>query len=270
MQQHTHYYYQAMEPTNQLIDDGGDQDYIRALPAQHEAIDLTFAMKGWAVPRAVFLTFRYDRRLISTSIYFKQCSPFKSFYIHTHIIAEITKQHNTSYHTMSYKAGIVEAIQELKDRTGSSTIALKKIMQGKLPADKKWQNTIFLSTLKKAVTDGDFVQVKNSYKLSADFKKALAKKEKDAAKKDAAPKAKKPATKKKPAAKKTTAASKKTAPKKKAAAKKTAASKKTAPKKKAAPKKAPATKKSAPKKKASAKKAAPKKKTSTKKKAAKE
>ena len=87
---------------------------------------------------------------------------------------------------MSYKAGIVEAISELKDRTGSSMIAIKKVMQEKLPKDKKWMNATFLSSLKKAVADGDLVQVKNSYKLSADFKKSLAKKSKPAPKKKAA------------------------------------------------------------------------------------
>ena len=73
---------------------------------------------------------------------------------------------------MSYKAGIVEAITELKDRNGSSSIAIKKHMQEKLPKDKKWMNATYLASLKKAVADGDLVQVKNSYKLSADFKKA--------------------------------------------------------------------------------------------------
>ncbi|KAL7535415.1 hypothetical protein ACHAWF_005160, partial [Thalassiosira exigua] len=58
----------------------------------------------------------------------------------------------------------------LKDRTGSSSIAIKKHMQAVMPADKKWSNAIFLSTLKRLVADGDLVQVKNSYKLSADFK----------------------------------------------------------------------------------------------------
>jgi histone H1/5 len=92
---------------------------------------------------------------------------------------------------MSYKAGIVEAIAELKDRTGSSTIAIKKVMQEKLPKDKKWMNATFLSSLKKGVADGDFVQVKASYKLSAEFKKSSAKKVTAAAaatKKAAAPK----------------------------------------------------------------------------------
>ena len=53
---------------------------------------------------------------------------------------------------MSYKAGIIEAIQEHKDRTGSSSIAIKKIMQAKLATDKKWMNATFLAALKKGGT----------------------------------------------------------------------------------------------------------------------
>ena len=71
---------------------------------------------------------------------------------------------------MSYKAGIFAAIAELKDRTGSSSIAIKKHMQANLPADKKWMNATFLSALKKAVADGDLVQTKASYKLSPAYK----------------------------------------------------------------------------------------------------
>ena len=83
---------------------------------------------------------------------------------------------------MSYKAGIVKAISELKDRTGSSSIAIKKHMQANLPADKKWMNAAFLKALKDGVEAGDFVKVKASYKLSAAFK------EKSKPKKKAAPK----------------------------------------------------------------------------------
>lgn len=166
---------------------------------------------------------------------------------------------------MSYKAGIIEAIQELKDRNGSSMIAIKKFMQSKLPQDKQWQNGTFLSALKSAVAAGELVQVKNSYKLSADFKKKIAK---PAAK--AAPK--KTTAVKKTATKKATA-TKKTAPKKKATtAKKAAAPKKEATKAKAAPKKKATTAKpkAAPKKKATTAKAkaAPKKKAAAKPKAA--
>lgn len=89
---------------------------------------------------------------------------------------------------MSYKAGIIEAITELKDRQGSSMIAIKKFMQSKLPAEKKWANAIFLNSLKSGVAAGDFVQNKNSYKLSADFKKKLAKADKPKVVKKAAKK----------------------------------------------------------------------------------
>ena len=90
---------------------------------------------------------------------------------------------------MSYKAGIVEAITELKDRNGSSMIAIKKYMQAKLPKDKKWQNATFLQALKSGVAAGDFVQHKQSYKLSAEFKKKAKKSSKAPTKKaKAAPK----------------------------------------------------------------------------------
>mmetsp|Transcript_9208 Transcript_9208/g.17238 ORF Transcript_9208/g.17238 Transcript_9208/m.17238 type:complete len:147 (-) Transcript_9208:167-607(-) len=139
---------------------------------------------------------------------------------------------------MSYKAGIVKAIDELKDRSGSSMIAIKKHMQANLPKDKKWMNSTFLTALKSGVASGDFVQVKNSYKLSPEFKK-----------------------KRIAAEKKASAPKKKAAPKKKVVPKK----KKTAAKKKVAPKKTSTKKKTAPKKKTT-KKVASKKKTSTKKK----
>ena len=121
---------------------------------------------------------------------------------------------------MSYKAGIVKAIADFNDRTGSSMVAIKKHMQNALPGDKKWANTVFLSALKSGVAKGDLVQIKGSYKISPEFKKKLAAAEKKAA-----------------------------APKKKTAPKKVAPKKKTAPKKKAAPKKKVVKKKkTAPKK----------------------
>lgn len=155
---------------------------------------------------------------------------------------------------MSYKAGIVEAINELKDRNGSSMMAIKKLMMGKLAKDKKWMNATFLAALKSGVKSGELVQVKNSYKLSADFKKAIVKKTTKAAADEAAPKKK--AVVKKPKA--TPAA--KTEPKKKV----------TAPKKKATTTAATTKKPKAPKApKATTEKkekAAPKKKTEPKKK----
>mmetsp|Transcript_13503 Transcript_13503/g.19318 ORF Transcript_13503/g.19318 Transcript_13503/m.19318 type:complete len:149 (+) Transcript_13503:59-505(+) len=145
---------------------------------------------------------------------------------------------------MSYKIGIIKAISDLKDRTGSSMQAIKKHMQGALPSDKKWANTTFLTALKTGVASGDFVKVKGSYKLSQDFKKKLA----DAAK---------PKKPKKVTPKKKVAPKKKSAPKKKVAPKK----KKSVPKKKAAPKKKTSSKKKSAPKKTSSKKKITKKKT---------
>ena len=65
-----------------------------------------------------------------------------------------------------YKVGIIAAITELKDRTGSSRQAIKKHMETDL---QPWDNSIFLQTLKDMAAAGDLVQVKSSYKLSADF-----------------------------------------------------------------------------------------------------
>ena len=65
---------------------------------------------------------------------------------------------------MSYKAGIITAITGLKDRTGSSSIAIKKSMQATLPTNKKWSNAMFLCALKKMVADGILLKIKDSYK----------------------------------------------------------------------------------------------------------
>ena len=91
--------------------------------------------------------------------------------------------------TMSYAAGIITAITGLKDRTGSSSIAIKKTMQASMPKDKKWMNAAFLAALKKMVADGVLVQNKSSYKLGAKAKKAP-KKKAAAPKKKSAPKKK--------------------------------------------------------------------------------
>ena len=73
-----------------------------------------------------------------------------------------------SYH---YKEGIVEAIAELKDSSGSSVIAIQKFMQDKLPKDEEWENILFLKALKAGVEKGDFIKNNNCYALSADFLK---------------------------------------------------------------------------------------------------
>lgn len=63
---------------------------------------------------------------------------------------------------MSYKQGIMEVITDLKDRNGSSLIAIKKAVQEKLPRGKKWLNATFLQALRSGVASGDLVQIKVS------------------------------------------------------------------------------------------------------------
>jgi len=151
----------------------------------------------------------------------------------------------------SYQDMIKDAIINLKDRQGSSRVALKKYVKAnnKISATDKMFDALFNKALKSGVEKGEFSQPKGS---SGGTK--LAKKEPKPAAKPAAPKpaakatTKKPAAPKKPATKKA-AAPKKPATKKAAAPKKPAApkaKKAAAPKKPAAPKaKKPATKKAA-------------------------
>jgi histone H1/5 len=120
---------------------------------------------------------------------------------------------------VSYKEGIIKALDDLKDRTGSSLPAIKKHMQASHPQDKKWANGMFLSVLKSMVASGDIVQTKGSFKLSANFKK----------KRTDALKPKKP--KKKAEAPKKKATPKKIAPKKDESAPKKKVKDTTAPKK---------------------------------------
>ncbi|ELR03833.1 hypothetical protein VC83_04712 [Pseudogymnoascus destructans] len=135
----------------------------------------------------------------------------------------------------SYQDMIKDAIINLKERNGSSRVALKKYVKANnnINATDKMFDSLFNKALKSGVEKGEFNQPKGS---SGGTK--LAKKEP------------KPAAK--PAAKKATAPAKKAAPKtaakpKAAATKKTVAKPKAAAPKKAAPKK-PAAKKAAPKK----------------------
>ena len=129
------------------------------------------------------------------------------------------------------------AIKNLKERKGSSLVAIKKYINANYKADAAKLAPFIRRYLKKSVETGRLSQVKGtgasgSFRLNKDEKKTTEKKaKKPAAKK--AKKAKKPAAAKKAktpkkAAKKPAAAAKpkkaKT-PKKKAAAKKTAAKK---------------------------------------------
>lgn len=109
----------------------------------------------------------------------------------------------------SYYDLIVEAIQHLKERTGSSRQAIAKYVTEK---KKNYANHFLNKALRSAVEANKLVQVKGSYRVAAAAKKAAASK----AKKTAAVKvAKKPVVKK-------AKVTKKKAPAKKAAVKKKA------------------------------------------------
>merc|ERR1739841_80777 len=96
-----------------------------------------------------------------------------------------------------------EAIKDLKDRTGSSTVAIAQWVESKYTLPDTFKKSLS-TALKKMTEDGKLVKVKASYKLGAALKAAP--KKKVVKKKPAT------ATKKKPAAKVT---KKTTAPKKK-------------------------------------------------------
>ena len=140
-----------------------------------------------------------------------------------------------------YAEMIVTAITTLKERNGSSGIAIKKYIKANF-AVKDNADVFIRGGLKKGVEKGTLTQVKGNG-ASGSFKVTKVEKPKKVKK----PAAKKPAAKK-PVAKKATKkpAAKKATPKKKAAAKKPAA-KKATPKKKAAPKKKTPAKKTAKK-----------------------
>merc|ERR1712190_10954 len=116
----------------------------------------------------------------------------------------------------TYEVMIKEAIVALKDRTGSSTIAIKKYMEAKYKLSETF-GTALSKALKRCVESGKLIKVKESYKLGS-LKTAPKKK----------------VVKKKPATKKKTVAKKKVAKKPKKVVKKP---KKAAPKKKTAAKK---------------------------------
>ncbi|XP_066304493.1 histone H1-like [Branchiostoma lanceolatum] len=160
-------------------------------------------------------------------------------------------------------AMITAALEALKDRKGSSLLAIKKYIAGNYKFDVEKKAHFIKLALKALVAKGTLIQVKGTG-ASGSFKINVA------AKKAAEKAAKKPAVKKpvkKPAAKKATKP--KTAKPKKPAAKKATTPEKTkkpaAKKTKKSPAKKPAAKKptkKTPKKKPAAKKAAPAKKSS--------
>jgi histone H1/5 len=140
-----------------------------------------------------------------------------------------------------YAEMIVTAITTLKERNGSSGIAIKKYIKANYKV-KDNADVFIRGGLKKGVEKGTLTQVKGNG-ASGSFKVTKVEKPKKVKKTPKKPAAKKPAAKKvtkKPAAKKA-------APKKKAAAKKPAAKKATPKKKPAAPKKKTPAKKPAKK-----------------------
>ena len=118
----------------------------------------------------------------------------------------------------SYNAMATAAILAMKDRTGSSVMAITKWVQTEYP-NLAFKKHLLGAALKKGAASGAFVKVKASYKVSMNEKKkiaAAAKPKKAKAKKVVKKKAtKKKATKKKPATKKKKATKKKASSKKK-------------------------------------------------------
>merc|ERR1712224_614856 len=102
-----------------------------------------------------------------------------------------------------YATMVQEAIKDLKDRTGSSTVAIAKWVESKYTLPDTFKKSLS-TALKKMTEDGKLVKVKASYKLGAALKaapkkKVVKKKPKKVVKKPkkAAPKKKTTAPKKK-------------------------------------------------------------------------
>lgn len=98
---------------------------------------------------------------------------------------------------VSYLEMAHEAIANLKDRTGSSAPAIQKWVKAKYPDKVTAKQDIFKNSMNKAIKQGlkdkRFVQIKNSYKINAEWtsKQKAAAKAKEAAQKKAASKIKK-------------------------------------------------------------------------------
>merc|ERR1712098_946510 len=114
-----------------------------------------------------------------------------------------------------YATMVQEAIKDLKDRTGSSTVAIAKWVESKYTLPDTFKKSLS-TALKKMTEDGKLVKVKASYKLGAALKAAP--KKKVVKKKPAAVKKKPKKVVKKP--KKAAPKKKTTAPKKKIVKKK--------------------------------------------------
>lgn len=131
---------------------------------------------------------------------------------------------------------IKEAIETLKERSGSSVYAIAKFVEDKQGSNLPPNFKKLLSVqLKKLLASEKLTRVKNSYKLSAPVKAAEKKPKKPVAEKKEAPKRKRTpaaaeAKEKKPKKKATTAAAPKKAPVKKTPVKKAPVKKVVKPK----------------------------------------
>merc|ERR1711934_209294 len=94
-----------------------------------------------------------------------------------------------------YATMVQEAIKDLKDRTGSSTVAIAKWVESKYTLPDTFKKSLS-TALKKMTEDGKLVKVKASYKLGAALKAAP--KKKVVKKKPATKVTKKKVVKKKP------------------------------------------------------------------------
>jgi linker histone H1 and H5 family len=61
--------------------------------------------------------------------------------------------------SLLYRNAIVDAIAELKERKGSSMIAIQKVIKGKHP-DRTWHLTAFHKALKVGIQGGYFIRIK--------------------------------------------------------------------------------------------------------------
>jgi linker histone H1 and H5 family len=90
-------------------------------------------------------------------------SPLISLSLSIHpTIQQQYNNNNTTTTIMKYRDVIIDAIQELHDRSGSSIFAIKKVMKGKYPG-KQWGNAIFVRAIKAGTDAGYFIQIKVIY-----------------------------------------------------------------------------------------------------------
>jgi hypothetical protein len=58
-----------------------------------------------------------------------------------------------------YRDAIIDAVAELKDRKGSSLVAIQRVMKGKHP-DKQWRLVAFHKAIKFGIEHGYFIRIK--------------------------------------------------------------------------------------------------------------